>query len=325
MATILVTGGAGYIGSHACQLLAGAGHLPVVFDDLSNGHGASVLWGPLETGDIGDRRRLRAVFETWRPEAVIHFAGLIEVARSAADPAAFYRVNVAGSLALLEEMAAAGARRIVFSSSAAVYGAPAVSPIPEDAPLAPVSPYGETKRAVEAMLDAFARACGIDYAVLRYFNAAGADPEGELGERHDPETHLIPRLLRAALGLEPRIDIFGTDYPTPDGTAIRDYVHVSDLAAAHVAALDRLAGGGGSLSANIGAGVGRSVQEVLEACRRITGRSIPARAAPRRAGDPPELVAATGRAARELGWSPRLSDLDTIVATAWAWHAARGA
>ena len=324
MATILVTGGAGYIGSHTCKLLARAGHLPVAFDNLSNGHADAVRWGPLQTGDITDRRRLRAAFEAWRPEAVIHFAGLIEVGRSTTDPAAFYRANVAGSLALLEEMAAAGLRRLVFSSSAAVYGVPAASPIPEEAPAAPVSPYGETKRAVEAMLDAFARACGIEYAALRYFNAAGADPEGELGERHDPETHLIPRALRTALGLEPRIDIFGTDYPTPDGTAVRDYVHVSDLAAAHIAALGRLAGGGGSVTANIGAGAGRSVREVVEACRRITGREISARTAARRAGDPPELVAATGRAARELGWTPRLSDLDTVVATAWAWHAARG-
>ncbi len=325
MATILITGGAGYIGSHTCKLLASAGHLPVAFDNLSNGHADAVRWGPLQTGDICDRRQLRAAFEAWRPESVIHFAGLIEVGRSTADPATFYRVNVAGSLALLEEMAAVGLRRIVFSSSAAVYGIPVSSPIPEEALPAPVSPYGETKRAVEAMLDAFARACGINYAVLRYFNAAGADPEGELGERHDPETHLIPRALRTALGLEPELVIFGTDYPTPDATAVRDYVHVSDLAAAHVAALDRLANGGGPLTTNIGTGSGRSVQQVLESCRRISGCRIPARTAPRRAGDPPELVAATGRAARDLGWRPHLSDLDSIIATAWAWHSARGA
>ena len=324
MATILVTGGAGYIGSHTCKLLARAGHLPVAFDDLSNGHRDAVRWGPCETGSLNDRRRLQAVFAAWKPEAVVHFAGLIEVGRSTADPAAFYRANVAGSLALLEEMTAAGTRQIVFSSSAAVYGRPSASPISEDAPLAPVSPYGETKRAAEAMLDAFARAHGLRYAALRYFNAAGADPEGELGERHDPETHLVPRVLRTALGLEPHIDIFGTDYPTPDGTAIRDYVHVSDLAAAHIAALDRLAGGGEPLTVNIGAGSGHSVREVVEACRRISGKPVAARNAPRRAGDPPELVAATGRAARELGWTPRLSDLETIVATAWAWHSARG-
>ena len=325
MATVLVTGGAGYIGSHTCKLLAGAGHLPVAFDDLSNGHADAVRRGPLETGSIEDRRRLREVFARWRPEAVIHLAGLIEVGRSTEEPAAFYRANVAGSLALLEEMVSAGVRRIVFSSSAAVYGIPTVSPVPEDAPAAPVSPYGETKRAVEAMLDAFARAYGVRHAVLRYFNAAGADPEGELGERHDPETHLVPRLLRTALGLEPHIDIFGTDYPTPDGTAIRDYVHVSDVAAAHVAACDRLAGGGEPLTVNIGAGSGHSVRQVVEACRRITGRPIAERPVPPRAGDPPELVAATDRAARLLGWSPRLSDPDTIVATAWAWHSARGA
>ncbi len=325
MATILVTGGAGYIGSHTCKLLAEAGHVPVAFDDLSNGHRDAVRWGPCETGGLEDRRRLRAVFDAWKPEAVIHFAGLIEVGRSTADPAAFYRANVAGSLALLEEMTAAGLRHIVFSSSAAVYGRPPASPVSEDAPLAPVSPYGETKRAVEAMLDAFARAGGLRYAALRYFNAAGADPEGRLGERHDPETHLVPRVLRVALGLERHIEIFGADYPTPDGTAIRDYVHVSDLAAAHIAALDRLAGGGEPLVVNIGAGAGHSVREVVEAYRRITGRPIAARTAPRRTGDPPELVAATERAVRELGWTPRLSDLDTVIATAWAWHAARGA
>lgn len=317
---VLVTGGAGYIGSHTCKLLARAGRLPVAFDDLSNGHADAVRWGPLETGSIEDRGRLREVFAAWRPEAVIHFAGLIEVGRSAEDPAAFYRTNVAGSLALLEEMGAAGVQRIVFSSSASVYGIPAALPVSEDAQPAPVSPYGETKRAVESMLDAFARAHGTRHAALRYFNAAGADPEGELGERHDPETHLVPRALRTALGLEPHVSIFGTDYPTPDGTAVRDYVHVSDLAAAHVAALDYLAGGGEPVAVNIGTGRGHSVRQVLDAARRIAGRPLAERRAPRRAGDPPELVAATGRAARLLGWTPRLSDLDSIVATAWAWH-----
>ena len=320
MATILVTGGAGYIGSHACKLFAESGRLPVAFDDLSNGHADAVRWGPLEIGSIEDRRRLREVIAAWRPEAVIHFAGLIEVGRSVEDPGAFYRTNVAGSLALLEEMGAAGVRRIVFSSSASVYGVPSASPVAEDAPSNPVSPYGETKRAVEAMLDAFARAHGARHAALRYFNAAGADPEGELGERHDPETHLVPLALRAALGLEPHIAVFGTDYPTPDGTAVRDYVHVSDVAAAHVAALDYLAAGGDPVTVNIGAGRGHSVRQVLDAVRRITGRPFAERLAPRRKGDPPELVAATGRAARLLGWTPRLPDLDSIVATAWAWH-----
>ena len=321
MTTILVTGGAGYIGSHTCKLLAGTGRLPVAFDDLSNGHADAVRWGPLEVGNIEDRRRLREVIAAWRPEAVIHFAGLIEVGRSVEDPAAFYRTNVAGSLALLEEMDAAGVRRIVFSSSAGVYGVPPASPVSEDAPVAPVSPYGETKRAVEALLDAFARAHGTRHVALRYFNATGADPEGELGERHDPETHLVPRALRAVLGLESHIGIFGTDYPTPDGTAIRDYVHVSDLAAAHLAALDYLAGGGGPATVNIGAGRGHSVRQVLDAVRRVTGRPFAEHPAPRRTGGPPELVAATGRAARLLGWTPRLSDLDSIVETAWAWHA----
>ena len=323
MATILVTGGAGYIGSHTCKLFAKDGHLPVAFDDLSNGHADAVRWGPLEIGGIGDRLRLREVIAAWRPEAVIHFAGLIEVGRSVEDPAAFYRTNVAGSLALLEEMSAAGVRLIVFSSSASVYGVSSASPVIEDAPPDPVSPYGETKRVVEAMLNAFARADGTRHAALRYFNAAGADPEGELGERHDPETHLVPRALRTALGLEPHISIFGTDYPTPDGTAVRDYVHVSDLAAAHVAAFDYLLAGGDPLTVNIGTGQGHSVRQVLDAVRRIVGRPFAERSAPRRKGDPPELVAATGRAARLLGWTPRLSDLDSIVATAWAWHSRR--
>ncbi len=323
MTTVLVTGGAGYIGSHTCKLFAGAGHLPVVFDDLSSGHADAVRWGPLEVGAVEDRRRLREVIHAWRPEAVIHFAGLADVERSVRDPAAFYRANVAGSLALLEEMVAAGVPRLLFSSSASVYGVSSASPVAEDAPPSPVSPYGETKRAVEAMLAAFAHAHGIRYAALRYFNAAGADPDGELGPRDDRATHLVPRALRAVLGLEPHISIFGTDYPTPDGTAIRDYVHVSDLAAAHLAALDYLAGGGDSAVVNIGAGRGHSVRQVLDAVQRIAG-PFAERLAPRRVGDPPELIAATGLAARLLGWTPRCSDLDSIVASAWAWRSSSG-
>jgi len=320
MANILVTGGAGYIGSHTCKQLAASGHTPIVYDNLSNGYRDAVRWGPFEAGDVTDGARLRAVIRAHKPVSVIHFAGLIEVGISVADPASFYQVNVNGSLTLLRAMVEEGIGSIVFSSTAAVYGQPAAVPIPEDAPTVPINPYGETKRAVEEMLGYFAAAHGLRYAALRYFNAAGADPEGELGERHDPESHLIPLILLTALGRRPQIDIYGTDYPTADGTAVRDYAHVNDLATAHVAALGYLAASPEPLIANLGTGAGYSVRQVIETCRRITGRDIAARDAARRAGDPPELVAAVGRANDRLGWRAQMSDLDTIVATAWAWH-----
>ncbi len=320
MANILVTGGAGYIGSHTCKQLAASGHTPVVYDNLSNGHHDAVRWGPFEAGDITDGERLREVIRAHKPRAVIHFAGLIEVGISVADPAAFYEANVYGSLTLLRAMIDEGVNSIVFSSTAAVYGQPEAVPIPEDAPAVPINPYGETKRAVEAMLGHFTAAHGLRYTALRYFNAAGADPDGDLGERHDPESHLIPLVLSAALGQRPHIDIYGADYPTPDGTAVRDYAHVSDLATAHVAALDYMTASPEPLIANLGAGAGYSVRQVIDTCRRITGREIKARNAPRRAGDPPELVAAVERAHKRLGWRAEISDLDTIVSTAWAWH-----
>ena len=325
MANILVTGGAGYIGSHTCKLLAASGHTPIVYDNLSNGHRDAVRWGPFEAGDITDGERLREVIRAHEPQSVIHFAGLIEVGISVADPATFYQTNVNGSLTLLRAMVDEGVGSLVFSSSAAVYGQPKSVPIPEEAPCAPINPYGATKHAVEEMLGYFAAAHGLRYAALRYFNAAGADPDGDLGERHDPESHLIPLVLFAALGQRPQIDIYGTDYPTPDGTAVRDYAHVSDLANAHVAALDYLANNPEPLIANLGTGTGYSVRQVVDTCRRITGRDIPARDAPRRAGDPPQLVAAVERAHERLGWRARMSDLDTIVATAWAWHRAQSA
>jgi UDP-glucose-4-epimerase GalE len=323
MANILVTGGAGYIGSHTCKQLAASGHTPIVYDNLSNGHRDAVRWGPFEAGDITDGERLRAVIRAHKPQAVIHFAGLIEVGISVADPAAFYQTNINGSLTLLRAMIDEGVNSIVFSSTAAVYGQPESVPIPESAPAVPVNPYGETKRAVEAMLGNFATAHDLRYAALRYFNAAGADPDGELGERHDPESHLIPLVLFAALGRRPHINIYGTDYPTSDGTAVRDYAHVSDLARAHVAALDYMTAAPEPLIANLGTGAGYSVRQVVDTCRRITGRDIVSRDAPRRAGDPPELVAAVERARERLGWSAQMSDLDTIVATAWAWHQAQ--
>lgn len=320
MATILVTGGAGYIGSHTCKALHAAGHTPVVFDNLSNGHRDAVRWGPFEHGDITDADRLRDVVRAHTPDAVIHFAGLIEVSQSIADPQSFHRNNVEGTRTLLAVMADADVRKIVFSSTAAVYGTPAQVPIPEDAPTHPVNPYGETKLAVERMLAEAANRNALGYVALRYFNAAGADPEGDLGERHDPETHLIPLVLQVALAQREVIQVFGDDYPTPDGTAVRDYVHVCDLAAAHVAALDRLAQPCAPLVANLGTGTGYSVREIIAACRTITGCDIPHRDAPRRDGDPARLVAAPGRAHDVLGWSARQSDLATIIRTAWAWH-----
>jgi UDP-glucose-4-epimerase GalE len=322
MANILVTGGAGYIGSHTCKQLAATGHTPIVYDNLSNGHRDAVQWGPFEAGDVIDGERLREVIRAHKPQAVIHFAGLVEVGVSVADPAAFYEVNVNGSLSLLRALVGEGVASIVFSSTAAVYGQPASVPIPEDAATAPINPYGDTKRTVEAMLGYFAAAHGLRYTALRYFNAAGADPDGDLGERHDPESHLIPLVLYAALGQRPHIDIYGTDYPTPDGTAVRDYAHVCDLARAHVAALDYIAATSAPLIANLGTGTGYSVRQVVDTCRRITGRDIPSRDTPRRAGDPPQLVAAVERAHDQLGWRAQMSDLETIVATAWAWHRA---
>jgi UDP-glucose-4-epimerase GalE len=324
MAKILVTGGAGFIGSHTCKALAAAGHAPVVFDNLSNGHREAVRWGPFEEGDVTDRARLGALFAAHRPDAVIHFAGLIEVGESMRDPGAFWHTNVVGSWALLDAMRAAGTPSIVLSSTAAVYGQPETVPISEDTPARPVNPYGDSKRAVETMLANFATGQGTRYAALRYFNAAGADPDGELGERHDPETHLIPLVLQAALGTRAHIDIFGTDYPTPDGTAVRDYVHVCDLAAAHVAAIDHLLAGGENLVANLGTGDGYSVRQIVETCRAVTGAEIPHRDGPRRAGDPPQLVAAIGRAGEALGWRPERSDLETIIADAWNWYRSAG-
>ncbi len=323
MANILVTGGAGYIGSHTCKQLAASGHTPIVYDNLSNGHRDAVQWGPFEAGDVTDGARLRDVVRTHKPQAVIHFAGLIEVGISVVDPAAFYRANVIGSHTLLHALVDEGVNSIIFSSSAAVYGQPDSVPIREDAASAPINPYGETKRAVEAMLGYFAAAHGLRYGALRYFNAAGADPDGDLGERHDPESHLVPLVLFAALGQRRQIDVYGTDYPTPDGTAVRDYAHVSDLARAHVAALDYLAATPEPIIANLGTGAGYSVRQVIETCRRITGRDIPEQDAPRRVGDAPELVAAVEHAHDRLGWRAQMSDLDTIVATAWAWHRAQ--
>jgi UDP-glucose-4-epimerase GalE len=316
---ILVTGGAGYVGSHACKALAQAGYRPVVYDNLSRGHARAVRWGPLVEGDLHDRATLVAALRSHGIAAVMHFAALAYVGESVGDPELYYRNNVGGTLALLGAMREAGVATIVFSSTCAVYGVPDRVPIGETAAKAPLNPYGETKLAIERALHWYGQAYGLRYAALRYFNAAGADADGEIGEDHDPETHLIPRVLRAALGRGDPVEIYGTDYPTRDGTAIRDYIHVADLADAHVRALDYLARGE-SIALNLGTGQGVSVREVIAAVEGVAGRLVPRREAARRQGDPPELVADPSLAHARLGWRARHSDLDTIVATALAWE-----
>jgi UDP-arabinose 4-epimerase len=317
--TILVTGGAGYIGSHTCKALAKAGYMPVVYDDLSHGHVDAVRWGPLVRGDVGDRQRVFDTLQSYKIAAVMHFAAFIDVGESMAQPARYFRNNAAKSFELLDAMAEAEVRRFVFSSTCATYGTPQRLPLDETHPQVPINAYGESKLMVERALAWQHQARGLSYAALRYFNAAGADPAGELGERHDPETHLIPLVIDAALGRRAAIDIYGNDYPTPDGTCVRDYIHVQDLAAAHVRALERLLGGAGPMALNLGTGRGRSVREVVEAVERVTGLTVPCRERPRRAGDPPILVADARRARAELGWLPEISDIDTIVATAARW------
>jgi UDP-arabinose 4-epimerase len=317
---VLVTGGAGYIGSHACKTLARAGYRPVVFDDISRGHREAVRWGPLVEGELADRTKLVAALERHRVSAVMHFAAYAYVGESVTDPSMYYRNNLVGTLSLLEAMREAGVGKIVFSSTCATYGTPASVPIDETAPQAPINPYGETKLAIERALHWYGQAYGLRWTSLRYFNAAGADPDGEIGEWHDPETHLVPLVLQAALGKRPHIDIYGTDYPTPDGTAIRDYIHVQDLAEAHLRALEHLAAGRQSAALNLGTGRGHSVREVIRVAEAVSGRHIPCRETARRPGDPPALVADPGRAAELLGWYARLSDLDTIIRTALTWQ-----
>ena len=316
---ILVTGGAGYVGSHACKALAGAGYQPVVYDNLSRGHAGAVRWGPLVEGDLHDRATMVAALRAHRIAAVMHFGAFAYVGESVGEPELYYRNNVGGTLALLAAMREAGVGTIVFSSTCAVYGAPGESPIRETTAKAPLNPYGETKLAIERALYWYGEAYGLRYAALRYFNAAGADPDGEIGEEHDPETHLIPRVLRAALGRGDPVEIYGTDYPTADGTAIRDYIHVTDLANAHLRALDYLEAGA-NIALNLGTGSGASVREVIAAVERIADRPVPRREAARRPGDPPELVADPALAQARLGWRARHSDLDTIVSTALAWE-----
>ena len=319
---VLVAGGAGYIGSHTVKALLDGGFETVVFDDLSAGRRELVVPGcRLVVGDLLDPDAVRSVFrENGDIAAVLHFASLIQVGESYRNPRKFYRHNLGTSLNLLEAMLEAGVGRLVFSSSAAVYGAPRVQPIPEDHPLEPINPYGATKSMVEHILGDFDRAHGLRFVTLRYFNAAGADPDGALGEMHEPETHLIPNILLAALGKRPALGVFGTDFPTPDGTAVRDYVHVSDLAAAHVLALRHLIAGGASEAVNLGTNRGYSVLEVIEAAEKVVGRKVPVEVLPRREGDVPMLLASREKARRLFGWEPKISDIGTIVRTAWDWH-----
>jgi UDP-glucose-4-epimerase GalE len=317
---ILVTGGAGYIGSHTCKRLAAAGHEPIVFDDLSQGHEWAVKWGPLERGNLADSPRLIDVLGSRRIEAVVHFAASALVGESMHDPAKYFRNNTFGTLNLLEAMREAGVRTIVFSSTCATFGDPVRVPIDETHPQAPVNPYGESKLMIEKMLRWYEAIHGMRWIALRYFNAAGADPDGEIGEDHDPESHLIPLVIGAVQGLRPPVRVFGTDYPTPDSTAVRDYVHVADLADAHLRALDRLEHSTPSQALNLGTGRGHSVRDVIETVARVSGRDVPFVEAPRRAGDPPELVADPSRAREVLGWSCQYADLETIVRHAWTWH-----
>ena len=318
--TVLVTGGAGYIGSHVVRQLVRAGHTPIVFDNLSTGHAWAVLDAELVVGDLADQDRLASVFDRWRFDAVMHFAAHIWVGESMRAPAKYYRNNVSHALGLFALAAERGIPRIVFSSTAAVYGEPAVDPIPETTPLAPINPYGASKMMSERILTDIARAADMRVAILRYFNVAGADREGRIGEATPDNSHLIKVACEVAHGLRPGLQINGTDYPTPDGTCIRDYVHVEDLARAHVLALDHLAAGGPSLRLNCGYGHGFSVREVVETVRRVTGVDFPVTYGPRRAGDPPRLVAAVERIRTVLGFAPACDDLELIVRTAWAWE-----
>jgi UDP-arabinose 4-epimerase len=323
---VLVAGGAGYIGSHTCKALALAGHTPIVYDNLRTGHAWAVKWGPLERGDLNDAAALGEAMRRHRPQAVINFAALAYVGESTREPTLYYRANVAGTITLLEAMRAHDVGSLVFSSSCATYGVPARLPIVETMPQAPINPYGRSKLMAEHILRDACAAHGLAAVALRYFNAAGADPEGDLGEEHDPEPHLIPLVLQAALGNRPKVAIFGTDYDTADGTCIRDYVHVSDLATAHVAALAACQEGRFS-AYNLGTGQGASINDVIAKAREVTGRPIEAEAAARRAGDPPVLVADPSLARATLAWAPCHSDLGSIIGSTWSWmtkHRVRG-
>jgi UDP-glucose-4-epimerase GalE len=317
--TVLVAGGAGYIGSHTAKYLRRAGLIPVVLDNLCTGNRFALRYGPFYEGSISDAALIRRIAQQHAPMGAILFAGHIDVGESAREPRKYFRNNVEEAVRFLDALLDARITRVVFSSSCAVYGAHAKMPLSEDTPKDPVSTYAETKLFLEKVLRAYANAYGLQYAALRYFNAAGADAEGELGEHHAPETHLIPLAIHAALGGAP-LRIFGEDYPTPDGTAIRDYVHVTDLADAHLRALRHLNAHAGSLTLNLGTGSGYSVRQVVEAVERVSGKKVPAQIGPRREGDAPELVCDPTRVRETLGWRPEHSSLENIVSTAWRWH-----
>jgi UDP-arabinose 4-epimerase len=320
MKKILVTGGAGYIGSHTCKALAKSGFLPICYDNLQNGHREMVRWGPLEKGNIADRASLDYAFSQHQPEAVIHFAAFAYVGESIEQPEKYYRNNVAGTLTLLEAMKDHGIDKLVFSSTCATYGIPRSIPIPEDHPQKPISPYGASKWMVERMIEDFSVAHAFKAICLRYFNAAGADHDAEIGEAHHPETHLVPLAIHAATGVGGgALHIYGNDYDTPDGTCIRDYIHVSDLADAHVLALNAVSDCENNMAYNLSNGHGFSVREVIESVERVTGLTVPILNRPRRQGDPPILVGDSRRIREELGWRPQLTDLDDIVNTAWQW------
>jgi UDP-glucose 4-epimerase len=316
---VLVTGGAGYVGSHAAKFLAAAGHDVWIVDSLAEGHRAAVGKLPLAVVDLIYQKAITDLLKSNRIEAVMHFAAFAYVGVSVREPAKYYQNNIVGTLALLDAMLAADVKRIVFSSTCATYGIPTKVPIAEDHPQNPINPYGFTKLAIERALADYSHAYGLSYAALRYFNASGAADDGTIGEDHDPETHLIPLVLQVALGQRESVDVFGTDYPTPDGTCIRDYIHVDDLAAAHVLAIEKLTPGK-ALRLNLGTGRGASVQEVVEIARAVTGHKISTRPCPRREGDPPELVADPAAAKRELGWVAKHKDMRRIIESAWRWH-----
>ncbi|WP_349962646.1 UDP-glucose 4-epimerase GalE [Rhizobium sp. ZPR3] len=323
MRTVLVTGGAGYIGSHCCKAFAEAGWSVVTYDNLSRGWRDAVKWGPLVEGDIADAETVAATLRQYRPDVVAHFAAYAYVGESVEFPALYYRNNTFGTLVLIEEMLKAGVDRLIFSSTCASYGIPTRTPIDETHPQWPINPYGWSKFMIERMVEDFSRARGLNAVMLRYFNAAGCDPDGEIGERHEPETHVVPLAIEAAIRSGRTFTINGTDFDTRDGTAIRDYIHVSDLAQAHVFGGEKLLRDEGVHVYNLGTGNGTTVRELVDAVSRVSARSLPVAYGPRRAGDPPALVAAADKAERELGWVPRNSSIDRIIETALAWYRSR--
>jgi UDP-glucose 4-epimerase len=321
---VLVAGGAGYIGSHCVRQLLAAGHEPVVVDNLVYGHrGAVAPEIPFYDVDFGDAAAIARVFDEHRIDVVMHFAAYAYVGESVTNPIKYYRNNLAAPLTLLEVMLQRGVKKFVFSSTCATYGVPARLPITEDLPQAPINPYGQTKLDVENLLKALARSHGLSFAAFRYFNAAGASEDGKIGEDHEPETHLIPLAIGAAQGLRPALQVFGTDYPTPDGTCLRDYVHVDDLSRAHIAVFEKLATPGAQFFYNLGTGTPTSVKEVINAVEKVSGLKVPVAYAPRRAGDPPALYADSAKAKTELNWTPKFTTIEPIIETAWRWHKAK--